>query len=185
MLYIIVLGKWYVKELNLLVLFCPLRWGNACLKVELWALSRILSLWHEFSGFSSNTFINHPISVLDRANHFSPFRLKLDLDSSSCPGLIIWLINELGLDGNDLLLWCGYSVDIVSWWFFCCSFSVFHWQATIMGPVSIQINFRINSLCNSLILIPLFSFSTEWQSLSGWSIFLDNSFPNRLPLQTT
>ena len=77
------------------------------------------------------------------------------------------------------------TVDITSWWLFVVLFSVFHWQATIMGPVSMQINFRINSLGNSLILTQHFLLSTEWQSLSGWSIFLDNSFPNRLPLQTT
>ena len=35
--------------------------------------------------------------------------------------------------------------------------------------------------------VPFASYNNgaKWQSLSGWSIFLDNSFPNRLPLQTT
>lgn len=35
--------------------------------------------------------------------------------------------------------------------------------------------------------VPLASYNhgAKWQSLSGWSIFLDNWFPNRIPLQTT
>lgn len=76
--------------------------------------------------------------------------------------------------------------------------AVFHWQATIMGPVSIFF-FPPSALHDSLIAQPwfiaflymyisLFFFSfrlpAERQSLSGWRVLLDHSLPHRLPLQT-
>lgn len=109
---------------------------------------------------------------------------------------------------------CGFSLCPN----FCFLFSaVFHWQATIMGPVSkccttLVAPFGFESiLMLKFVTVVVFlaafdiwidgvklwtggvgSFSmlnlsllSGWQSVSGRSFFLGNSFPNRLSLQTT
>ncbi|XP_050651049.1 ubiquitin-conjugating enzyme E2 D2 isoform X2 [Macaca thibetana thibetana] len=60
---------------------------------------------------------------------------------------------------------------------------MFHWQATIMGPVSIQIKFRISSLCNLLILIPLFFYQQNDSPYQGGVFFLTIHFPTDYPFK--
>lgn len=120
------------------------------------------------------------------------------LGTSLCLCLIFWLASlqpfrRLCFSNRLFCAALSGIKQFITWaspnWSKSFSFSVFHWQATIMGPVSMrelmfiafydQLSCNNSSNCND-------SFSlTEWQSLSRWSIFLDNSLPNRLSLQTT
>lgn len=96
---------------------------------------------------------------------------------------------------------CHYSNVFVS---IFVSFLVFHWQATIMGPVSssftlihlfvlIPWNHRAAHVCgafssdNHFLTCFLFTLSkqTAGQSVPRWCFFLNNTFSDRLPVQTT